>query len=247
VARSRGLFMGGSNLIPIRSKEQISIIERNSQLLAQIMDLLAMFILPGRTTRQIDLEVGRLLQRQGTKSALLERDGYPARIVANVNDCVASCLPSDRELMSGDMLTVVVAVERGGFFLKIHHCYSVGKLSADTLLLREATEAALQAALAKAIAGNRVSDISLAIESEATGYGYCVPHQWTGHGIGQALHGAPLIPFHVSTREGPRLLPGMVLQILVLLMEGSSPDARIAQDGSARKMDGGKACSMGTL
>lgn len=229
-----------------KSPEEIEIIRSNSQILLNVMDQLQPFLSVGRTTRQLDVEVARLLSLHGLESALLGYRGYTANICASVNDGVTNCTPSDRPLEDGDTLSLIVAIRKDGYRSKIHQCYGIGTRSADAARLQTAAKSALQAAIGNAVHGNHVSDISHAIQSVAQAFGYGVVREFLGHGIGKDLHEDPPIPCFGGPGQGMMLRSGMVLQILVLMTESKDPKIRVGGDGcSVVTADGCSACDVG--
>jgi len=231
-----------------KSPEEIEIIRRNSQILLAVMDQLQPSISAGRTTREIDAEAARLLQLQGLESALLGYRGYSASICASVNDCVTGGVPSDRQLEEGDTLSLIVAIKKDGYHAKIHQCYGIGNLSADAVRLQTAAKSALQAAIGNAVLGNRVSDISHAIQSVAQAFGYGVVRELIGHGIGKDLHEAPMIPCFGEPGRGMTLRSGMVLQILVLMTETENAKVSVGDDEwPVLTADGCRACDVGHI
>ncbi len=233
-------------MIQLKTEEEVAVIERNSQLLVRIMDEVDPLVAPGHSTAQIDREVQRLLRQYGAEPALLGYAGYPAGICANVNDGVTNCLPSDRVLESGDILTLQVGIQKDGYFSKVQHCYPIGAVSREARAVQMAAKSAVRRGIQAAVVGNRVSDISHAIGAKAESEGYSVVREYVGHGIGIELHEDPQIPCYGPAGHGIRLREGMVLQILALLTEGTSLSTRVGPDKwSVRTRDGSRACTVG--
>ncbi|HEY3121894.1 MAG TPA: type I methionyl aminopeptidase [Vicinamibacteria bacterium] len=194
---------------------------------------------PGVTTRELDRIAEDRIRRAGARPAFLGYRGYPATLCASVNDEVVHGIPGDRRLREGDVVGLDLGCVVDGFFGDAARTVAVGRISEAARRLLETAQAALAAGIAQARPGNRVGDISHAVQRHAESRGYSVVREFVGHGIGTALHEEPQVPNFGPPGRRERLVPGMCLAIEPMVNMGV-PDVRVLGDGwTAVTVDGG--------
>ncbi|NGQ95362.1 type I methionyl aminopeptidase [Brevibacillus sp. SYP-B805] len=224
-------------MIHVKTPEQIARMHEAGKLLAACHREIASRIRPGVTTADIDRFVERFLAQHGATPEQKGYMGYPYATCASVNDVICHGFPSDRPLQNGDIVTIDMVVNLNGWLADSAWSYPVGTISEEARRLLEATKGALYAGIEKAVVGNRIGDISHAVQTYAEQRGYAVVRDFTGHGIGQQMHEDPLVPHFGKPGKGPRLREGMVITIEPMLNTGTY-HATIDEDGwTARTAD----------
>jgi methionyl aminopeptidase len=225
-------------MISIRTPEEIEKIRRAGRILASCHRELRKRIRPGVTTQEIDGWVENYLGARGAKPAQKGYMGYPFATCASVNDEVCHGMPRNIPLKSGDIVTVDMVVDLDGWLADSAWSYGVGKISPEAQKLLDVTKEALYRGIAQARPGNRVGDISHAIQTFAEAHGLSVVRPFIGHGIGRRIHEPPEVPHYGPPGTGPVLQEGMVITIEPMLNLGGH-HVKIDSDGwTARTVDG---------
>jgi len=199
-------------------------------LVARICGRIVDYIGPGMTTAEIDGFAACLMADSGVKSAFLGYRGYPASICVSVNDEVVHGVPGRRIIRLGDIVSLDVGIVKDSFYGDMAKTVVIGTVDSRTLELVNITEKALYAGIAKAVAGNRLSDISHAIEKCARQAGFSVVQQFVGHGIGRSMHEEPQILNFGPPGKGPELKEGMTLAIEPMVNMGVA-GVKVLRDG----------------
>jgi len=197
---------------------------------AKVLDDIAGFIKPGITTRQVDDYAAERMTAYGAKSAFLGYRKYPCHTCISVNDEVVHGLANERELRFGDIVSVDVGVRLGGFIGDNARTVAVGGCGVAAQQLMEVTERSLYLGIAAAVPGNRVTDISRAVQDYVEGHGYSVVREFVGHGVGRTMHEEPQVPNFVDRSMNERLRAGMTIAIEPMVNAGR-PDVKILKDG----------------
>ena len=196
----------------------------------KILQEIAGFIKPGVTTRQVDNFAAERMQAHGAKSAFLGYRKYPCHTCISVNEEVVHGLANERELRFGDIVSVDVGVRYNGFIGDNALTVAVGGCGVLAQRLMDVTEQALYLGIAAAVPGNRVTDISRAIQDYVEGNGFSVVREFVGHGVGHTMHEEPQVPNFVDRTMNERLRPGMTIAIEPMVNAGR-PDVKILKDG----------------
>lgn len=207
--------------IIIKSPRELEGIRRAGKILARTLDEVAAEIAPGRTTGEIDAMIEDFIRSHGSQPTFKGYRGFPASACISINDQVIHGIPGDLLIRDGDLVKVDIGVTRDGFIADSARSFAAGEIAEDIRLLLEVTRQALSAAIEHARAGNRVGDISHAIEEEARLRGLQVVREYFGHGTGLALHEEPNIPNFGPAGVGPLLEPGMTIAIEPMLNLGT--------------------------
>ena len=196
----------------------------------KVLDEIAAFIKPGLTTRQVDQFAAERIRLHGAKSAFLGYRKYPCQTCISVNEEVVHGLANERELHFGDIVSMDVGVVYKGFVGDTARTVAVGGCGVAAQRLMDVTERALYEGIAAAISGNRVTDISRAIQNYVEGNGFSVVREFVGHGVGRSMHEEPQIPNFVDKKMNQKLRPGMTIAIEPMVNAGL-PDVKILKDG----------------
>lgn len=209
-------------MIIIKSPRELEIMARAGKITAQAHRVVKDAIRPGISTKELDKLVEEFLLKAGAKPAFKGYNGFPASICSSVNNQVVHGIPSEKVILrEGDILSVDIGAIVDGYVGDAAVTYPVGKVSQQAAQLIDVTQQALMAGIGKAVPGNRLSDISAAVQQHAEAHGFSVVRDYVGHGIGQQMHEEPQIPNFGRPGFGPRLSAGMVFAIEPMINAGS--------------------------
>jgi len=183
------------------------------KVVAEVLDQIAEMIKPGLTTAELDRMAEEYILSKGAKPAFKGLYGFPYTICASVNEQVVHGFPSLRTLQNGDIVSIDVGAEINGYFGDSARTFAVGDISNELQRLLDVTRASLSEAISVARSGNRLSDISNAVQEYVEKNGYSVVRDYVGHGIGTKMHEEPQVPNFGKPGRGPRLKAGMTLAI----------------------------------
>ncbi len=200
-------------MIILKSQEELLRMREAGRLAAEAQALIQKHLKPGVTTEELDQLVASFLKEKKAQSTFLGYRGFPAYICTAINEEVVHGIPGKRRLSSGDIIGIDIGIRLKGYCGNRAVTYSVGEVSSQARELLKVTEEALYRGIEKAGIGNRLSDISHAIQSYVEERGYSVVRDYVGHGIGQEMHEEPQLPHFGPPGRGPRLKEGMVLAI----------------------------------
>ena len=200
-------------MVYTRSREEIERIRAAAQIVAMTLREVGRAVRPGVTTAELDQLAESIIRDHGGRPAFKGYRGFPASICPSVNEEVVHGLPGPRELREGDLVGVDVGVELQGFFGDAALTFPVGTVSDEAVKLLQVTRESLMLGIAQARAGNRVGDISHAVQSYVERNGFSVVKALVGHGIGREMHEEPAVPNFGPPGRGPRLMAGLVLAI----------------------------------
>jgi len=225
-------------MIKIKSNREIELMREAGRIVALCHAEIAKMIKPGVTTKQIDEVVEEIILENGAVPSFKGYHGFPSSICASVGDVVIHGIPSNAKLKNGDIIAIDIGAAYKGYHGDSAWTYPVGRVDEETLLLMERTKESLFIGLAEAKPGNRLSDISNAIDDYIKPFGYGIVEEFTGHGIGSDLHEDPPIPNFRSNEGGPILKEGMTLAIEPMINAGTK-SVKILSDGwTTKTMDG---------
>ena len=219
--------MGG---IKLKSPDDLKLMRPACEVAAKVLDEIAAFIRPGMTTRQVDNFAAERMAAYGAKSAFLGYQKYPCHTCISVNAEVVHGLANERELKFGDIVSVDVGVRYNGFIGDNARTVAVGGCGVAAQQLMDVTEQSLYLGIAAAVSGNRVTDISRAVQNYVESHGFSVVREFVGHGVGRTMHEEPQVPNFVDRTMNERLRPGMTIAIEPMVNAGRS-DVKILKDG----------------
>jgi methionyl aminopeptidase len=217
-------------VIPIKSPAEIAKMRIACVAAAEVLRDVAALAQPGRTTAELNEAAGQWIAQRGGKSPFLGYRGYPGHICVSVNDEVVHGIPGQRKLQYGDIVSLDVGIIVNGYVGDNAMTVAVGLVPARTQELLRITQRALAAGIAQARSGNRVGDISHAIQQTVEAVGFSAVREFVGHGVGRKLHEEPQIPNFGRAKEGPKLKPGMTLAIEPMINAGT-PEVKVLHDG----------------
>lgn len=201
-------------MIPIKSERDLERLRPACLAATEIMEELAAMVVPGRTTKELDEAAAKLIRERGGKSPFYKyRGSFPGHICASINEEVVHGVPSERRVQYGDVVSLDVGIILDGWVGDTATTVAVGLVDPHVQELLTVTERALYAAIDKARVGNRISDISRAVESLVTSHGFSVVREFVGHGVGRKLHEEPQVPNYVAPGPDPKLRAGMTIAI----------------------------------
>lgn len=209
-------------MIARRSANEIELIRSSGRVVAGALVLAAELIRPGITTGELDRAIEEYTRRHGGSPEFKGFHGYPAAICTSVNEEVVHGIPGARVLREGDIVGVDVGVRKNGYVADGARTFPVGTVTDEAARLIRVTREALEAGLAVASEGVRLSDVSHAIQRVVEDAGYAVVRELAGHGVGRDLHEPPEIPNFGEQGQGPVLEPGMVLAIEPMVNVGKA-------------------------
>jgi methionyl aminopeptidase len=219
-----------SAMVIIKSPREIEQLKRSNAMVAEVFEKLRGMIVPGMTTKELDQVAEEYILLKGARPAFKGYRGFPATLCISINDEVVHGIPGQRRLEEGDIVSLDVGVNYIGYFGDAAITLPVGEVDPEAKRLLEVTKKALYIGIEKAKAGNRLFDISYAIQSWVESNGFSVVRDFVGHGIGKELHEEPQIPNFGTPHQGPRLEKGMVFALEPMVNEGTH-EVRILSDG----------------
>jgi methionyl aminopeptidase len=208
------------------------------QIVAETLKLMRAHVAPGVTTRQLDEIAEANIRKYGATPSYKGYRGFPATICASVNTVIVHGIPNDVPLEEGDIISVDVGAKYGGFHGDATISLPVGQVTDEATRLMEVCQRALYAGIEKTRAGNRLTDISAAVQQCVESAGFSVVRDLYGHGIGSNLHEEPLLPHYGEPGQGPRLRPGMVLTIEPMIAAGDPTWETLSDNWTVVTLDG---------
>lgn len=208
-------------MIFLKTPQEIATMREGNRILALLFEHLAPLIQPGITTAELDREAELFIRSYNASPAFKGYRGYPATLCTSVNDEVIHGIPSARRLQEGDIVSIDVGALYEGFYSDSARTFAVGEVKRNAQRLMEITERALYEGIGQAVSGNRLYDISAAIQKVVESAGFHVVREFVGHGIGRGLHEDPQVPNFGKKGAGPVLREGMTLAIEPMVNEGT--------------------------
>ena len=218
-------------MIHRKSAAEIAIMQEGGRCVAKVLQRMKEVVKPGITTMDIAEEADRLARSLNVVPAFKGYNGYPAVICTSVNEEVVHGIPSrNRVLVDGDIVGLDFGALHNGFYADAAVTFSVGETPPETLRLLDVTQDALFIGIEAALVGNRIGDISHAVQSYVESNGFSVVKVFVGHGIGRNLHEEPQVPNYGESKGGIRLKKGMTLAIEPMVNAGSD-GVHVLDDG----------------
>lgn len=216
-------------MIILKTPDEIEVMVQASRVVAETLALLKKEVRAGVTTDDLDRIAEEAIRARGATPAFKGYRSYPKTLCASVNEQVVHGIPSKRKLKDGDIIGLDLGAIVGGFYGDSAVTVAVGRIEEATAKLVRVTEEALYLGIEQAVVGNRLTDISHAVQRHVEAAGYSVVTEFVGHGIGRQLHEEPQVPNYGKPGQGPRLQPGMVLAIEPMVNMGGSA-VRVLED-----------------
>ncbi|MFZ5591292.1 MAG: type I methionyl aminopeptidase [Bacillota bacterium] len=208
-------------MIILKTEKELAYMRDAGRIVAGAHAEIARAVRPGVTTAELDRIAEEYITRKGGRPAFKGLYGYPATICASVNEQVVHGIPGLRQLQNGDIISIDIGAEINGYFGDSAVTLPVGEVSPQVSKLLEVTEQSLYQGIARAVEGNRLTDISHAIQKYVEAHGFSVVRDYVGHGIGSSMHEEPQVPNFGRPGRGPRLKAGMTLAIEPMVNMGT--------------------------
>ena len=217
-------------MIVLRTENEIEKLSLSSRIVAEVLQELRQHIVPGITTQELNDVAEAYTRKRGALPAFKGYRGFPASLCVSINEQIVHGIPDGRKLKEGDIVSLDFGTLLNGFYGDAAITLPVGEIGKKAQKLLAVTEESLYKGIEQARVGNRLSNISQAIQSWVESHGFSVVRDFVGHGIGTALHEEPQIPNFGNPLPNPRLQEGMVFAIEPMVNEGSY-EMRILPDG----------------
>jgi len=213
-------------MITIKSMSEIDLMRKAGEIVALAHEKIKEAIKPGITTLELDKIAEEVIRKNGAIPSFKGYKGFPgaidfpASICASVNDEVVHGIPGLRVLKDGDIISIDIGAYYNGFHGDAARTFGVGKISSEAEKLINVTRQSFYEGIKKAVKGNRIVDISTAIQEHVEKNGFSIVREYVGHGIGREMHEAPQVPNYRTRERGPRLEPGMTIAVEPMVNAG---------------------------
>ena len=226
-------------MIYYKNAQEIELMRQSALLVSSCLTEVAKFLKPGITTLSVDKLIAQFIYDNGGVPSFLNFHGYPFNSCISVNDVVVHGFPNDKELKDSDLISVDVGIYKNGFHGDHAYTFLIGETSEEILQLVRVTKESLYKGIEKAVSGNRVGDISYAVQEHTEKkYGYGVVRELVGHGLGRSMHEDPQVPNYGRRGTGAKMKEGLVLAIEPMINLGTK-DVFTEKDGwTVRTADG---------
>ena len=225
-------------MITLKSSHEIDLMRRSGKITAAARALAGEMVKPGVTTQEINDAVERFIRKQGAVPSFLHYNGYPASVCISVNDEIIHGIPGKRVLQEGDIVSVDVGAYIGGFHGDCAATFPCGRISPEAQRLIDVTRQSFFEGIRFAREGQRLQDISAAVQTYVEQNGFSVVREYVGHGVGAKMHESPEIPNYGRPGHGPRLLRGMTLAIEPMVNAGSAAITQLSDGWTVKTADG---------
>ena len=225
-------------MITLKSSHEIDLMRRSGKITAAARALAGEMVKPGVTTQEINDAVERFIRKQGAVPSFLHYNGYPASVCISVNDEIIHGIPGKRVLREGDIVSVDVGAYIGGFHGDCAATFPCGTVSPEAQRLIDVTRQSFFEGIRFAREGQRLQDISAAVQAYVERSGFSVVREYVGHGVGAKMHESPEIPNYGRPGHGPRLLRGMTLAIEPMVNAGAAAITQLSDGWTVKTADG---------
>ncbi len=225
-------------MIYIKTPQQIAAIEKSDIIVAETLSFIESFVTPGIDTETLNKEVENFILSKNARPAFKGLYGFPAAACISVNDEVVHGIPGKRKLKNGDIVGIDVGVDLNKFFGDGARTFCVGEVDEEIQKLCRVTNEALLLGIEQCVPGNRVGDISSAVQTHVEKFGFSVVRDLVGHGVGIKPHEEPQVPNYGIKGKGPRLKAGMVIAIEPMINLGTYQVFTADDEWTVKTLDG---------
>ena len=225
-------------MLHLKTAEQIELLRSSNQLVSRTLAEMAKIIRPGITTLELDRVAEEFIRDHKAVPGFKGYNNFPNTLCTSVNDEVVHGIPSDYILQEGDIISIDCGVIIEGFYGDSAFTFPVGEINNEKRRLLEYTRESLEEGAKQAVAGNRVGDISWAVQNKAESGGYSVVRELVGHGLGKNLHESPEVPNYGKRGRGPKLKKGLVICIEPMINMGGRSIRQMKDGWTVRTADG---------
>ncbi|MBM7704944.1 type I methionyl aminopeptidase [Metabacillus iocasae] len=229
-------------MIICKTPREIAIMREAGRIVALTHQELKKHVQPGITTKELDVIAEKFIRQHDAIPSFKGYNGFRGSICASVNEELVHGIPGNRKLKEGDVISIDIGAKYNGYHGDSAWTYAVGSISDETQKLLDVTEQSLYKGLEQAKPGDRLSNISHAIQAHVEAHNFSVVREYVGHGVGQDLHEDPQIPHYGPPNKGPRLRPGMVLAIEPMVNAGTRYVKTLPDNWTVVTVDG-KMCA----
>ncbi len=228
-------------MITIKSEREIDLMRKAGMLVSKMHQFIKPYIKDGITTKELDKLCDDFIVKNGGVPTCKGYEGFPCALCTSVNEVVVHGIPGDRVIHDGDIITIDVVIGYNGYQGDAAWTYAVGDIDDNKKYLMEHTEKALYEGLKEVKPGNRIGDISYAVQKYAEDHNLGVVRELCGHGIGREMHEDPEVPNYGVPNTGPKLKPGMVICIEPMLTFGHRQITVLDDEWTVVTLDGSDA------
>jgi methionyl aminopeptidase len=225
-------------MLNIKTNAEIELLRESNLLVSRTLAEVALHIKPGITTLNLDRIAETYIRDNGGKPAFKGYNGFPKTLCTSVNEAVVHGIPSDYVLKEGDIVSIDCGVIMNGYYGDSAYTFPVGEIDEEIERLLEYTRASLEEGVKEAVAGNRVGDISYAVQSKAESGGFSVVRELVGHGLGKRLHESPEVPNYGRKGTGPKMPKGLVICIEPMINMGVKDTLQMRDGWTIKTADG---------
>ncbi len=225
-------------MIKIKSTHEIKLMQEAGQIAAAARAAAGALVAPGITTRELDNAARKVIEGYGAKPSFLNYNGFPASICCSINHQVIHGFPGKYKLQEGDLVKIDVGANYMGYHGDCADTFAVGKITEEAQRLIEVTRQSFYEGIKLAREGQRVSDISHAVQEYVERNGFSVVRDYVGHGVGSELHEAPEVPNYGNPGRGARLVAGMTLAIEPMVNAGGYQVKTLRDGWTVETVDG---------
>jgi methionyl aminopeptidase len=225
-------------MLYLKTDEEIGLLRESNMLVSRALAEIASVIRPGISTLYLDSLAESFIRDNGAIPAFKGYGGFPNALCTSVNDEVVHGIPSNYVLKEGDIISVDCGVILNGWYGDSAYTFAVGEIKEEIRRLLDYTRAALEEGVKEAVAGNRVGDISWAVQTKAESGGYSVVRELVGHGIGRKLHEQPEVPNYGRHGTGPKMGKGLVICIEPMINSGKKETLQMKDGWTIKTADG---------
>ncbi len=222
----------------IKSEEEVELLRASNLLVSKTLGMLAGYIKPGISTLELDELAETYIRDNGGTPGFKNYNGFPSTLCTSVNEAVVHGIPSGYRLKEGDIISVDCGAILEGYYGDSAFTFPVGDVDPKVIRLLQVTRESLEAGVSAAVAGNRIGDISHAVQTVAEKAGYSVVRELVGHGIGKRLHESPEVPNFGRRGSGPKLEKGLVICIEPMINMGKRDTIQSGDGWTVKTVDG---------
>ncbi len=225
-------------MLYIKTNEEVELLRQSNLLVSRTLAEIAKLIQPGITTLSLDKVAETFILDNGALPAFKGYNGFPKTLCTSVNDQVVHGIPSGYILKEGDIISIDCGVIKNGYYGDSAYTFAVGEINDRVRRLLEVTKASLEEGVKEAVAGNRIGDISFAVQSTAENEGYSVVRELVGHGLGTKLHESPEVPNYGRRGTGAKMEKGLVICIEPMINMGQKETIQMNDGWTIKTADG---------
>ena len=225
-------------MLYLKTDEEVGLLKESNMLVSRTLAEVAKYIKPGVTTLYLDSIAETFIRDHNAEPAFKGYGGFPNTLCTSVNDEVVHGIPSDYRLKEGDIISVDCGVVLNGWVGDSAFTFAVGQVKEEVKRLMDFTRASLEDGVKAAVAGNRVGDISSAVQEKAESGGYSVVRELVGHGLGKKMHESPEVPNYGKRGTGPKMEKGLVICIEPMINLGKKETYQMDDGWTIKTADG---------